>query len=212
MIFDDRYQAGELLAKKLSKLRLDHQKTVIFAIPRGGIIVGDAISQLLKIPLTCIVIKKLGAPTNSELAIGATAAFGKPVLDRWLINDLGVTSSFLKSEVAKRRKEAQLREKFLGCKISATQFNNKNIIVCDDGLATGQTARAAVRIIKTFSPKKVILAVPCGSPSVVGLMKEEYDKVICLIERVDFWAVGQFYNDFRPVTDEEVKEILNGKL
>jgi predicted phosphoribosyltransferase len=211
MIFDDRYQAGELLAKKLSKLRLDPQKTVIFAIPRGGIIVGWAISQLLKIPLTCIVIKKLGAPTNSELAIGATAAFGKPVLDRWLIGDLKISPAYLKGEIVKKRKEAQLREKFLGCKISATQFKSKNIIVCDDGLATGQTARAAVRIIKTFSPKKVILAVPCGSPSVVTSMKEEYDKVICLAERVDFWAVGQFYNDFRPIEDEEVLGILKSK-
>jgi putative phosphoribosyl transferase len=212
MIFEDRYQAGELLAKKLRKLKLSPKKTVIAAIPRGGVVVAEAISAILSIPIICIVIKKLGAPYNPELAIGATASYGTPVVDRWLLADLGVSQDYLKKEIIKKKKEARAREKFLGQSFSNFQFEGKNVIVVDDGLATGQTSKAAAKIIRSFKPAKLILAVPCASPQAIELVKDDYDNVICVNIDENLMAVGQFFKDFRPIEDKEVKEILNQQL
>lgn len=209
MIFANRKHAGEILAKRFSKLKLGRKKAIVAAIPRGGVIVGEVISRKLRIPLAVIVIKKLGAPDNPELAIGATASSGKPVLDRWLIADLKVSKDYLKKEIIKKRKEAASRERLLNIELSPSKFKGKVVIVMDDGLATGQTAKAAARIIQAFKPLRLILGVACASPSVIDLVKEDYDEVICPEISSDFWAVGQFYRDFKPVTDQEVKEILN---
>lgn len=208
MIFADRYQAGELLAKRLSRHKLSFKKTVVAAVPRGGVVVGIAISKRLRVPVRTIVIKKIGAPNNAELAIGATASFGKPVLDHWLIADLDVSADYIKKEVLNKKKEAKTREKLLNIKILPEDFRDKIVIVVDDGLATGQTAKAAAKIIRSFRPKQLILAVPCASPSAVNLIRDDYDNVICLNISPDFMAVGQFYRDFAPVGDLKVKELL----
>lgn len=207
MIFENRKHAGELLAEEIAKLKLDPKDSVVAAIPRGGVIVGDVIAKRLKLPLICIVIKKLGAPENAELAIGATASFGKAVLDRWLIRDLKIPADWLKQEIIKRRKEAKARENFLGIEILGENFHNKNVIIVDDGIATGQTARAAAKIIRRFEPAKLILAVGCGSPQTLAMLGGYFDQIICPVVSSDLWAVGQFYHDFRPVEDNDVKAI-----
>ena len=212
MIFADRIHAGEVLADELTKLKLNSKESVVAAIPRGGVIVGWVIAQRLKIPLTVVVIKKIGAPFNSELAIGAVASHGAPVLDYSLIAELGVSKDYLKKETIKKRREAKTREKLLGCEISEDQFRDKTVIVVDDGLATGQTAKAATKIIAAFGPQKLILAVACASPQALDLLSESYDKVICPAISADFMAVGQFYRDFRPVDDEQVKVIIKKQL
>lgn len=208
MIFENREQAGKLLAEELFKLKLDSHQTIIAAIPRGGVVVGKVISEYLGIDLAVIVIKKLGAPGNSELAIGATATHGAPILDNWLIRDLKISPQYLKGEIRQKRKEAVAREKFLGVVSLASQVQDKNVIVVDDGMATGQTARAAAKVLRDFGVKGLILVVPCASSSVLELVSGSYDQVICLERREDFWAVGQFYRDFRPVEESEVKELL----
>jgi len=208
MIFENRRQAGEILTKKLSKLKLKAQNSVICAIPRGGVLVAKQTAQKLKIPLKVIVIKKLGAPTNPELAIGAVASFGKPVIDRLLTKDLGVNPNYIKKEVYNKKREARVREKFLGIKLEPKDFENKLVVVVDDGLATGQTAKMAAKILRQFNAAKLILAVPCGATSVVNEMAKDYDQVVCSEVRDDFMAVGQFYRDFSPVEDSEVKELL----
>lgn len=197
-----------MLATELTKLKLDPGQSIIAAIPRGGVIIGQIIAQKLEIPLTAVVIKKLGAPFNPELAIGATASFGKPVLDHWLIADLAVPKNYLRREIRKKRREAADRETFLGLRFGKDQFQDKNVVVVDDGIATGQTVRAAARVVKEFEAKKLILAIPCASPSALELVSKEYDKVITLEVSEDLVAVGQFYEDFRPIEDREVKEIL----
>ncbi|OGD86243.1 hypothetical protein A2164_00605 [Candidatus Curtissbacteria bacterium RBG_13_35_7] len=209
MIFKNRRQAGRLLAKKIARLKLNSRNGLIVAIPRGGVLVGDEISQKLKIPLSVLVVKKLGAPDNNELAIGATASFGKPVLDQWLIKDLKVSADYLKKEILKKKKEARSREKFLNVEILPEKYCGRNIIVVDDGLATGQTAKMAAKILSQFKIGRLILAIPCAAPTVVESIKSDYDEVICFEESADFYAVGQFYLDFRPVEDDDVKEILD---
>lgn len=212
MIFSNREHAGEVLVEKLLKFKFDPKKSIIAAIPRGGIVVGVRIANLLKIPLFPLVIKKLGAPGNRELAIGATASFGAPVLDRWLIAELKVSGDYLKRETATRKKEALAREKFLGVDISKINVSGKVVIVVDDGIATGQTVKLAGKILRQLGAEKLILAVPCASPSALEAVKGEYDEIICPEISEDFMAVGQFYIDFRPIEDEEVKKILSKHL
>ena len=208
MIFADRIHAGQVLAQKLKNFKKDLNTAIVVSIPRGGVVVGVQIAKVYKLPIFPLVIKKLGAPNNSELAIGATASFGKPVLDRWLIADLKVRSDYIKKEVLNKKREAKVREKFLGVKIEPDKFKGKVIIVVDDGLATGQTAKMAAKILKQLGSRKLILAVPCASSTVIEEIRKDYDEVICPHIRDDFAAVGQFYRNFRPVEDEEVKKLL----
>lgn len=208
MRFKDRYKAGKVLADILLGKNLSQKDTVIAAIPRGGVLVALPISDILNLPIGVIVIKKLVAPQNRELAIGATASFGKPVLDRWLIADLGISQKYLKEETIKKKKEAKSREKMLGIKLDEVDFKNKNVIVVDDGIATGQTAKAAGIIISKFFPKSLILAVPCSSKEAINMIRGIYREIICPIIRDDFRAVGEYYKDFSQVDDWEVKKIL----
>ena len=208
MIYADRVDAGQVLAHKLKLLKLKGE--IVAAIPRGGVVVGVEIARVLHLRIFPLVIKKLGAPANPELAIGATASFGKPVLDRWLIADLDVGYDYIKKETIKKRKEAKAREKFLGFAISKINLNGKTVIVVDDGLATGQTVRLAGKILKQIGAAKLILAVPCAPPSAIGLVKGEYNEVICPEVSDNFTAVGQFYHDFRPAEEAEVKKLLQG--
>ncbi|MBI3282541.1 phosphoribosyltransferase [Candidatus Curtissbacteria bacterium] len=206
--FDNREHAGRLLGDETSKLKLDLQNTVVAAIPRGGIMVAAAVRARLGVPFTALVIKKLGAPANPELAIGAVGAHGSPVLDRWLISELSVPADWLKKEIRTKRKEAAAREKFLGAGSREEEFMGKTVIVVDDGLATGQTAKAAAKILRQYGASGLILAVPCANPSTIDLLRDDFDQIICLIADPNLEAVGQFYIDFRPVEDKEAKQLL----
>ena len=208
MAFVDRQHAVEVLAKEIQRFKFNPKKTVVTAIPRGGVAVGKMVAEILDLALFPLVIKKLGAPNNKELAIGATASFGKPVLDRWLIAELKVSNDFLKKETASRKKEAQAREKFLGIDISKINMSGKTVIVVDDGIATGQTVKIAGKILRQLGATELILAVPCAPPSALEAVKAEYDEIICPEVSEDFMAVGQFYRDFRPISDDEVKQLL----
>lgn len=208
MIFKNRSDAGKALAKSLVAHKLNPPETFIVGIPRGGVVVAFEVAKFLKIPMETVVIRKLGAPLNSELAIGATASFGPPVLDRWLIADLGVSNEYLKKEVLRKRREARSLEKTLGIVFDEKRFRRKTVLLVDDGLATGQTVKAAAKMLKEMGAEKIVLAVPCASPDVIEQVKGSFDEIISLETRVDFSAVGQFYKDFSQVTNDEVKELL----
>lgn len=211
MTFRDREQAGELLADKVVKLKLDHSEVLVVAIPRGGVVVGKALARRLGVPLKVLVIKKLGAPHNPELAIGATASFGKLVLDQWMIRDLKIDRDYLKQEILKKKREAAAREKLLGEGVLAGNVAGKTVVVTDDGLATGQTARAAAKMLRQSGAGKIILAVPCSPSSTLASVRESFDKVICLAQE-EFGAVGEFYDDFSEVEEEEVRRLLAAKI
>lgn len=208
MVFEDRYEAGDLLAEKLSKLKLPPNKAILAAIPRGGVVVASAISQKLKIPIVPVVVKKIPAPHNRELAIGATASFGKPTLDEFAISDLGVSGEYIRRQTHNKKKEARAREKFLGVNIDFKVFEGKNVIVIDDGLATGMSSKAAAKMLRSFEPARLVLAVPCASLFAIEVVEESFDEVVCLEATSDFMAVGQFYKNFEAVSDSEVREAL----
>ena len=209
MIFDDRIHAGQILADLLENEKIDFKKSLVAAIPRGGVPVAAQIARRFKLSLFPLVIKKIGAPINAELAIGATASFGRPILDRELIRDLDISSDYLKKEILKKKREAKNREFFLGVNLSKLKFGKKTIIVVDDGLATGQTAKLAAKVLRQFGAGKIILTVPCAPALVIKQLGTDYDKIICPETRDDFMAVGQFYRNFRPVEEAGVKNILD---
>ena len=207
MIFKDRQEAGKLLAEKLNKYA--GKDTVILAVPRGGVVVAAEVAKRLKDPLDLIIIRKLGAPGNSELAIGANTSGGSLVLDKELISKLKISSEYIKNEHQKQLLEAKRREKVFRFGRKPLKIFGKTIILIDDGLATGSTIMAAITTIKQKSPKKIILAVPVAPLSTVKRIEPEVDSLIVLNTPENFYAIGQFYSYFPQVADDEVIGLLN---
>ncbi len=207
MIFKDRLEAGELLAKKLRKYK--GGDTLILAIPRGGVVVAAEVAKELKAPLDLIIIRKLGAPGNPELAIGATTSYGSLVLDKELISKLKISKQYIEEEHQKQLLEAKRREKVFRSGRKQSKILGKNVILIDDGLATGSTIIAAITEIKQKSPKKLILAVPVAPKSTMKRIEPEVDSLISLSTPENFYAIGQFYSSFPQVSDEEVIRFLN---
>jgi len=202
--FESRDDAGELLAKKLDKFK---ENAVVVAIPRGGIVVGAAVAKRLKIPLDLIIIRKLGAPGNPELAIGATTSKGGIVLDRDLIDQLDIPSKYVHQEHVRQLSEARRRQK-LYLKEDRTELIGKLVILVDDGIATGSTIEAAVHAVREELPDKIIIAAPVAPIETADRLKLIADEVVVLSTPEPFYAIGEFYSDFPQVSDQEVVELL----
>jgi len=206
MLFRDRWDAGGQLADALRNYR-GAPDTVVLAIPRGGIIVGAALAQRLALPLAIGPVRKLGAPGNPELAIGAIDDALGIVLDESLIRRLGVTESELEAEVAHQRAELQrwlARMGHSGRRLEPGQ----QAIVTDDGIATGSTARAAIRAARAQGARRVILAVPVAPHESLEALRPQVDEVVCLATPQPFFAVGNFYESWPQVSDQEVLDLL----
>jgi len=221
-MFVNREEAGELLAQSLQEYR-DRDNAVVFAIPRGGVVVGNKIAKILHLPLKVIVVRKLGAPANPELAIGAVAPEGIQVIDEDLVFRLGVGKKYLDEEIKRKRRELQERMERFGIKnLELTIKNKKIMILVDDGVATGATTLAAIRYLKYLKLRtnlpvgkagnlelKTILAVPVIAKDTYNRLQSEVDKIVALEIPESFGAVGEFYREFPQVDDEEVKNILS---
>lgn len=205
IVFSDRRQAGEMLADKLKKIGTPIAQ--VFAIPRGGAVVGEEIAKRLDIPLKLLLVKKIGAPKNSELAIGAVAPGGISYIDRVLVGRLSIGQKELaKLTESKRRELAERKEKY---KISYQKsLAGKTIIITDDGIATGATVKAAIKYLRLKKAKKIILGAPVVAKDTYDEIKSMVDELIVLEIPESFGAVGQFYRDFPQVNDEEVISIL----
>lgn len=180
--------------------------SLLVAIPRGGVVVAKAISDMLNIPLTLVLTRKIGAPGQSELAIGAVASGGIVVRDERLISDLSVSEKYINKEIKKEIKViAQRQKKYGKCTVN---MGRKTAILVDDGIATGATVKAAIAYLRKQKVNKVILAVPVAPKDAVEELKPLVDKVIVLDTPDDFSSVGQFYRYFPQVTDEEVVSLL----
>jgi len=203
-VFKNRVQAGQFLAEKLKHLK--GEDLVVLAIPRGGVMVGAEIAKVLNCPLDIIVTKKIGAPGNPELAVGAMGSDGSIVWDKSLLARLSLSISDLAPQV----QSAKLKVKSYSAKFKVKEKNlkNKTVILTDDGIATGATVEAAIQVIKNQEPKRLIVAMPVAPPDSIKRLKKIVDEVVCLSTPALFWAVGQFYQEFEQVEDKEVIKML----
>lgn len=206
VVFQNRKEAGILLSQKLDIFHNDLAGALVLAIPRGGVVVGAQIADRLHLPLDIIVIKKLRAPGNSELAIGAVGPNGVQFIDWECALRSEVEQNYLDSELTRKRKEVEERvKKFSTGKWHARDY--KKIILVDDGVATGATVLAALQYIG--QKIKIILAVPVIAKDMYDTLESEVDKIVALDIPDRFNAVGEFYKEFPQVSDEEVVSILS---
>jgi len=207
-IFDDRRDAGRALVAPLRRCRL--QNPLILGLPRGGVPVAYEIAVALRADLDTIVVRKLGAPFQSELAIGAIASGGVRVLNEEFIGGFaGIDKATLDGIVAQETRELERREKEYRGNRPYPVLTGRDVVLVDDGMATGASMRAAVEAVRTLKPARVIVAVPTASDSAVRSVRRLADEVICLETPSDFFAVGQFYRDFGQTTDQEVRDLLS---
>lgn len=207
MHFRDRHEAGQLLAKELASLR-GRQDLIVLGVPRGGVVVAYEVARALGAPLDVYITRKIGAPYNPELAIGAVASDGTLVLDHDLIERMGVPESYVKQETERQRQEIQRRLTAYRGSRPEPELRGKTVILVDDGVATGATILASLRAIKQRQPAELILAVPVGPPETIPLLQQEADRVVCLYTPELFWAVGAFYTIFDQTSDAEVVRLL----
>jgi putative phosphoribosyl transferase len=204
MVFADRRDAGRRLAAALDHLR--DRRPVVIAIPRGGVVVGWEVATHLRAPLEVIVPRKLRAPYNPELALGAVAEGGAVYIDEEIAR--GVGAAYLEQEIAAQRAEIARRVEVYRGGRPLPSLTAHAAIVVDDGIATGATMVAALRAIRTMGSARLVSAVPVAPPEGVARLAREADEVICLAAPPVFHAVGQFYADFSQVSDAEVTALL----
>lgn len=205
MRFKDRNEAGSRLAARLTWLK--DEKTIVLAIPRGGVVVADVIAESIGAVLDVIVPRKLGAPYNPELAIGAVMHDGSSYINEYVINVLRIDQEYVREEIEVQVKEIERRLAiFRGS--SSYDLNGKNVVLVDDGIATGATMMVAILWVKKQKPKMVALAVPVAPNEVVRKLNEMVDRCVVLHTPIEFGAVGEFYEDFSQISDEEVINTL----
>lgn len=209
-MFRDRRQAGELLGQELKKRVFKHDPIVI-GLPRGGVVVADAVALVLHLPLDIICPRKIGAPFNTEFAIGAVDENGHLALNQEAVKYLQVSKEYIEEiaavEVAKSKKRLEIFRKGM----PPRNLKEKSVILVDDGLATGYTMKAAIGAAKEAGAAELIVAVPVSSKAAAIEIAKQSDQFLSLLTPPDFSAVGQFYLQFEQTEDEEVVKILQGQ-
>lgn len=212
MRFANRRQAGQELAARFlgGSGDRDLTDTVVLALPRGGVPVAAEVADALHAPLDLLVVRKIGVPGNPELGIGAIVGEEPPLFDRMGLIALGLSEDALGPHIDRERRELRRREELYRRGRPAPRVQGRRVIVVDDGLATGITARAALRHLRRQAPARLVLAVPVGAPDTVAALRDEADEIVCLYRPRHLDAVGRWYADFRQITDDEVIEALHG--
>lgn len=210
MVFQNREEAGELLAQKLKSFAKKND-VLVLGITRGGAVVAKIIAQKLNLVLDIIVVRKIGAPTNPELAIGALGP-GKTVCwDKGLLRFLEIGKVQAQGlKLQKEKERTELEKRLRGARLPIS-VEGKTVILVDDGVATGTTVKCASFFLKKEKARKIILAIPVVSKETFNDIKIYFDSIITLSIEENFYAVGQFYQQFPQVEDEEVIAILNSK-
>jgi predicted phosphoribosyltransferase len=207
MLFQDRFQAGRLLASKLSYLA-NRPDVVVLALPRGGVPVGYEVAKALNAPLDVFVVRKLGVPGHKELAMGAIASGSVRVLNENVIRRLGIPNEVVETVAEEEERELERREREYRDGRPPIEIRGRTVILVDDGLATGSSMRVAVLALRKKNPAQIIVAVPVAAPATCAEFESEVDQVICAVTPEPFWAVGQWYTDFSQTSDEEVRDLL----
>ncbi len=209
-IFEDRYEAGRALAPGVERLGLE--KPLIIGLPRGGVPVAYEVAIVLSAPLDTIVVRKLGAPGQPELAIGAIASGGIRVFNDEILNFMNLDDATIEAMVARESVELERRERLYRGDREYPDLAGQDVVLVDDGLATGATMRAAVEAVKSGNPASTTVAIPTAAASSLRNIEVMVDHVVCLEAPAEFRAVGQFYVDFSQTTDDEVRDLLDHAL
>ncbi|AHM61245.1 phosphoribosyl transferase domain-containing protein [Flammeovirgaceae bacterium 311] len=203
-MFNDRKEAGQALADQLRKYQ--QEDGVVLAIPRGGVPIGHEIAEALDWPLDVALSKKIGHPTNKEFAIGAVS------LNGYVINhDIPVSRDYIETEIARVRETLRNNYHIYLHGQDPLILTNKTVIITDDGVATGHTLLSVIDLIRKDKPRKLIVAVPVSAREAIRKIEQQADDVVCLIVPNEFRAVGQFYQDFNQVEDQEVADLLHNR-
>lgn len=207
MTFKNRQDAGQQLAKKLSKYA-DKKDVIIIGLPRGGVVTAAEVAKELKAPLDIVVPRKIGAPGNPEFAIGAITEDGEGIINQETVDFYNIPQDYIDETVAKEKLEAQRRLKLYRGDRPPLDLEGKTVILIDDGIATGSTMRAAVASSRAKKAGKVVVAVPVTAADSKALIEGECDEFVCVDVPGYFGAVGSFYEEFSQTEDEGVVEIL----
>jgi len=206
-MFDDRADAARALAAKLARYK-GRPDAAVLAIPRGGVAIGAVLAEALGLPLDVVLTKKIGHPANPECAIGVVNLRGE-IIDEDVVERDAIPRSYLADEIARIRTLLRFRRRLYRGGHPEIPLAGKTVLVCDDGIATGNTMLAAVRVARAEGAKRIVVAAPVGAVDAVAALREEADEVVCVLEPQDFMAIGQFYRDFRQIEDEEARRLLD---
>lgn len=208
-VFADRAEAGRLLADQVAAG--GYRDAIVYALPRGGVPVAFEIARRLGAPLELAMVRKIGAPGNPELALAAVADGGQDciVVNEDILRLTGASEAYFRGEAARELAEIDRRRRlYLGDR-PRPDPRRRTVIVVDDGLATGATARVAARSLRGQGAERIVLATPVSPPDTAALLREEVDDLICLAEPENFRGVGAYYRDFHQLTDAEVVDYLH---
>lgn len=204
--FRDRSDAGRQLAAKLGHLR--GGDIIVLALPRGGVPVGYEVAHALHAPLDVLNVRKLGVPWHEELAMGAVATGGVRVLNDDVVMMGGITKEMLEEATATQRLEIDRRERLYRAGRPAPELGGRIVVLVDDGIATGATVRAAIAVVRSQRPARLILAVPVAQASIGAELAREVDEFVCVSLPGDLYAIGVWYEHFPQLGDDEVRAIL----
>jgi putative phosphoribosyl transferase len=206
MRFRDRQHAGELLAEKLQQYA-GRDNVLVLGLPRGGIPVALEVAQGLGAPMDVFVVRKLGVPGHEELAMGALASGGVRVINESVVAELGIDEATIARAAAAENAELGRREHAYRGDGGPIEMGGRTVILVDDGIATGSTMRAAVIAVRAQDPERLVVAVPAAAEQACAMLHAEVDEIVCLFTPEPFHAVGSWYDDFAPLSDESVREL-----
>ena len=207
MFFENRKDAGEKLSRVLQKYK--NEDTVILGIPRGGVVLAAEVAKNLGTPFDVIIPRKIGAPHNPEVAIGAVTQDGTVIKDEAMVQLLGISDNQIEILANKVAGEISRRVNAYRGGRPGLELAGKTVVIVDDGIATGFTVQAALKSVRNMDPRRLVLAVPVMPADTVRLLRDKVDELVYLHAPELFYAVGQFYMEFDQVSDQEVIELLS---
>jgi len=203
----DRKDAGRRLAAELGRFA-GRSDTIVLGLPRGGVVVGYEVAKALDAPLDVFLVRKLGAPGQEELAVGAIASGGVRVLNEDVVRAMGLSASQIEAIAAREQAVLDQRERLYRGHSEPMDLTAKIVILVDDGLATGASMRTAIRSLKRHSPTQIVVAIPTAPAETCADLRREVDEVVCVMTPEPFWSIGSWYLDFAQTSDQEVIDLL----